>query len=157
MKAATVNDLKKELNTMDPERVLELFIRVVKYKKENKELLSYLLFDAVDEPAYVEGIQSEMDLQFDEMNKSNFYYAKKSIRKILRNVNKYIRYSGEPATQVELLIYFCNKIKHSGLDISQSTALNNIYLSQIKKINQTLSAMHEDLQHDFLRDLKKLQ
>jgi membrane-anchored protein YejM (alkaline phosphatase superfamily) len=153
MKAASLVDLKKELKTLDPDSVLELFIRIVKYKKENKELLTYLLFEAGDEAAFIRGIKNEMDMQFEEMNKSNFYYAKKSIRKILRNVNKYIRYSGKTETGIELLIYFCKKIKESGLNIKKSTALNNIYQSQLKKIDESLAKMHEDLQYDYRKEL----
>ncbi len=157
MNTASVNELKKELNTLDPDKVLELFMRVIKYKKENKELLSYLLFDASDEAGYIQNIRTEIDRQFDEMNKSNFYYAKKSIRKVLRTVNKYIRFSGEPSTQVELLIYFCKKIRQSGLELNESVALSNIYQNQFKKIQQTIAGMHEDLQHDFLGEIEKIK
>ena len=96
---------------MDPDRVMELFLRMIKHKKDNKELLTYLIYEADDEAAFVQGLKDEMDIQFEGMNKTNFYYAKKSIRKILRTVNKYIRYSGKTETQVELLIYFCKKLK----------------------------------------------
>ena len=85
MKSATINELKKELKTRDPGEVLELCARLMKYKKENKELLTYILFESYDEPAFIQGIKDEMDEQFSEMNISNLYLAKKSIRKVYRN------------------------------------------------------------------------
>ena len=37
MKAATLSEIKKELNTLPPEQLVELCLRLSKYKKENKE------------------------------------------------------------------------------------------------------------------------
>ena len=78
-------------------------------KKDNKELLSYLLFEMDDEDTYVKGIQSKMDIEFEAINTDSYFYMRKSIRKILRQVKKYIRYSQKKETEVELLIYFLEK------------------------------------------------
>ena len=151
MNTATISELKKEITLLDRDALQELIIRLVKYKKENKELLGYVLFEATDEIGFIQQLKADIDLQFEEINTSNLYYVKKSIRKILRFCNKYIRYSGLAETQVEILIYFCKKIKQTGLPIENSTALHNIYLSQIKKIKQTIETLHEDLQYDYVR------
>ena len=151
MNTATISELKKEITLLDRDALQELIIRLVKYKKENKELLGYVLFESTDEIGFIQQLKTDIDLQFEEINTSNLYYVKKSIRKILRFCNKYIRYSGLAETQVEILIYFCKKIKPTGLPIENSTALHNIYLSQIKKIKQTIETLHEDLQYDYVR------
>ena len=151
MNTATISELKKEITLLDRDALQELIIRLVKYKKENKELLGYVLFESTDEIGFIQQLKADIDLQFEEINTSNLYYVKKSIRKILRFCNKYIRYSGLAETQVEILIYFCKKIKQTGLPIENSTALHNIYLSQIKKIKQTIETLHEDLQYDYVR------
>ena len=49
MKAFSLNELKNELSTLSPAKVLALCMRLAKYKKDNKELLTYLLFHAHDE------------------------------------------------------------------------------------------------------------
>ena len=116
MKSSTLSELKNELSELSPAKVLALCMRLAKYKKENKELLTYLLFHAHDEDAYIESIKSEIDEKFVEINRSNIYYVKKSLRKILRNTNKYIKYSGSAQTETELLIYFCKKIKNTGIE-----------------------------------------
>ena len=82
MKAASINEIKQELNMVAPARLLELCLRLAKYKKDNKELLSYLLFEAHDESAYIQSIKDEVDDQFAGINHSNAYFAKKSLRKI---------------------------------------------------------------------------
>ncbi len=154
MKAASLKELKEELNTLHPAQVLNLCMHLAKYKKENKELLTYLLFEAHDEQSYIKGIKEHIDEQFEGMNKSNLYLAKKTIRKILRTTKKFIKYSGSRQTEVELLIYFCKKIRNSGIILHSNTALGNLYQRQILKINKALSTLHEDLQYDYSEEIK---
>lgn len=156
MKAASISVLKKELSLLPPKDVMEICMRLAKFKKENKELLSYQLFEANDEPNYIISVKSEIDAQFAEINRSTMYYIKKSIRKILRTTHKYIRYSGIRRTEVELLIYFCTKLKTSGIPINASTALSNLYQAQFQKIENALATLHEDLQYDYEQELKIL-
>src|SRR4051812_13656246 len=112
MKAATVHELKSELTHQSSADLVALCIRLAKYKKENKELLDYLLFEAHDEQQYIQNVKTEIDTQFSEIPKGNsLYLVKKTIRKILRIANKYMRYSGNKTTELELRIYFCLKLK----------------------------------------------
>lgn len=156
MKAASIHQLQKELQELEPKQVLELCVRLAKYKKENKELLSYLIFEAHDEKAYIHGIKEEIDILFSEMNRSTTYLIKKSLRKILRFTNKFIKYSGSKQTEVELKIYFCTKIKASRIRIDDSVMLSNLYNREIEKIKTTIAKLHEDLQYDYKQELEKL-
>lgn len=156
MKAASLSELKKELNRLPPAQVLDYCMHLAKYKKENKELLTYLLFEANDEHSYIRNVKEQMDDLFAIVNQNNLYFAKKNIRKILRTANKYIKFSGSKQTEVELLIYFCKKLKGSGIKMNSSTALSNIYDRQIQKANNSLAKMHEDLQYDYFEELKSL-
>ena len=61
MKAATIHEIKQELSTVKPGELVELCLRLGKFKKENKELLTYLLFEAHDEQGYIQGVKKEMD------------------------------------------------------------------------------------------------
>ena len=153
MKAATIVELKQELNLVAPAKLLELCVRLAKYKKENKELLSYLLFEAHDESAYIQSVKHEMDAQFADINKSNLYFAKKSLRKILRVTNKYIRYTGSKQTEVELLLYYIDALSLSGISMRRNTALTNLYLGQVKKVTKVIATLHEDLQYEYLKKL----
>jgi gas vesicle protein len=157
MKAASINEIKKELNTLEFNKVFELCMRLAKYKKENKELLSYLLFDAIDEPAYIENVKKDIDQQFDEIQKHNMYHASKSLRKILRTTNKYIKYAGQLQTETELLIYFLMKLKKSGIRYRTSTVLTNMYERQFNKIKTAIGKLHEDLQFDYQQELENLE
>jgi len=156
MKAYSLHSIKTELETHSPTSVLALCMRLLKYKKENKELLTYLLFHSNDEQSYIKMIKSEIDEKFEEINKSNIYFIKKSLRKILRNTNKYIKYSGSAQTECELLIYYCKKINDSKIPLNTSTALNNLYQNQKIKIKKAVEKLHEDLQYDYKKEIEEL-
>nr|WP_299071062.1 hypothetical protein [uncultured Allomuricauda sp.] len=157
MKAATVVQIKKELQHRNPDELLELCLRLSKFKKENKELLTYLLFESDDEEGYIETVKAEVDQQFSEININSFFYIKKSSRKILRNLKKYIRYSGKKETEVELLLYFCQKLKDFRPSINRNTPLLNLYNRQLDYASKKISALHEDLQYDYGLILEELQ
>ncbi|MEO6731018.1 MAG: hypothetical protein ABIN01_07355 [Ferruginibacter sp.] len=157
MKAASINEIKQELNVISPSKLLEICVRLIKYKKENKELLSYLLFEADNESGYIENVKKEIDNQFSEINQSNLYFVKKSLRKILRTTAKYIRYTGSKQAEVELLLYFCSALSGSAIPIKKSNVLINLYQFQLKKITKVIATLHEDLQYDYLKELNRLK
>ncbi|MES1221827.1 MAG: hypothetical protein ABUT20_40390 [Bacteroidota bacterium] len=156
MKAATIHEIKEELNTLKVSQLTDLCLRLSRFKKENKELLTYLLFEAHNEPDYVASIKKEIDDLFGEINLSHLYFAKKSLRKIVRIINKYCRYSSSKQTEVELRIYFCTVLKESGIPIEKNAVINNLYQSQVKKTRTVLATLHEDLQYDYSRQLEEL-
>lgn len=61
MKAASLHEIKQELTNVPTKQVLELCLRLTRFKKENKELLTYLLFEAHDQHGYIESIKKEID------------------------------------------------------------------------------------------------
>ncbi len=154
MKTATVKELKSELENCPQPELAELCLSLSKFKKENKELLTYLLYEAADEKTFISGIKEEVDEQFDQINTSSYYYMKKSVRKILRSIKKYIRYSKIKETEVELLTYFCLKLKSLNPSIERNVSLQNIYQRQLLLIKKAISTLHEDLQYDYLYELK---
>jgi len=154
MKAATSNELKQELQASSPKQLMELCLRLARFKKENKELLTYLLFEAHDEVAYIQSIKDDMDEQFAQLAHINLYLTKKSLRKILRSTNKFIRYTGSKLAETELLIHYCKNIIAAKIPFHKSTALTNLYNQQLKKINAAVLLLHEDLQHDYWKEIE---
>ncbi|MGJ8590911.1 MAG: hypothetical protein ACSHXF_00085 [Aquaticitalea sp.] len=157
MKAVTVNQLKKELITRTPNELMELCLRLSKFKKENKELLTYLLFESSDESGYIESVKNEIDAQFDTINTNSYFYIKKSVRKILRLIKKFSRYSLKKETEVELLLHFCSKLKAFKPSIKHNTTLTNIYSRQLLLIKKNVSTLHEDLQYDYQIQIDALE
>ncbi len=157
MKAASVNEIKKELKDLSASELIELCLRLARHKKENKELITYLLFEAHDGQQYVKNVKEEIDKAFSQINTSNIYLAKKSLRKILRTANKLIRFAACKITEVEVLLHYCTNFRGLKKLWNKSTALINLYNSQLKKIGSSIGVMHEDLQHDYLKELQRLE
>jgi hypothetical protein len=156
MKAASIQEIKQELKALPPAQHLELCLRLARFKKENKELLTYLLFEAHNQQQFIENVKQQIDEDFATINMSHIYFAKKTLRKILRTANRYIRYTGDKMVEAEVLLHYC--INFRGLkSFQKSTALQNIYQGQLKKIAAAIATMHEDLQHDYLKQLQKLE
>jgi len=156
MKATTITVLKKELQHLPEEELITLCLSLAKFKKENKELLTYLLFEAGDEEAFIEGVKEEVSRQFAEIKSTSIYLVKKSVRKILRNIKKNIRYSKKKETEIQLLMHFCEELKNMGPLARRSTLLMNIFERQIKLCIKAISYLHEDLQYDYKQEVKKL-
>jgi len=156
MKTVTVRELNQELTYRTPKELRDLCLRLSRFKKENKELLTYLLFESSDELSYIQSVKKEMDEEFEQINRTTFYYIRKSVRKILKNTRKYIRYSQKKQTEVELLLYFCTKLKALSPSIKRNTALTNLYNRQIDTIIKKISGLHEDLQYDYGLELSEL-
>ena len=156
MKSATIHELKQEMSQLKPAELSALCLRLARFKKENKELLTYLLFEAHDEDGYITSVKKEIDEQFETINLSHLYFVKKSLRKILRGINKHIRYTGSKQAEVEWLLHFCQVVADSGIPIEKNTMISNIYHGQLKKLFAAIHTLHEDLQYDYIRRAEKL-
>ncbi len=157
MKVSSISELKKELQLLSAKDLSELCVYIAKYKKDNKEYLDYLLFSSHDKEAFIKEVKEEIDLLFSSIdNKANLYYIKKSLRKILRLINKYCKYIGNKALSAELHIYFCAKLKNSGIPFTKSQLIMNMYAQELKKINSLVATLHEDLQGDYTNEIEKI-
>jgi hypothetical protein len=156
MKTATIQEIKQELQAIPHNELVELLLKLARSKKENKELLTFLLFESNDIAGYIDGVKKEMEAAFLDINISHVYFAKKTIRKVLRITNKYIRFSGSKQAEAELLIHFCALVKESGIKIDKNPALKNLYQNQLKKIEKAMESLHEDIQYDLQKLLAPL-
>lgn len=157
MKAASIAELKQEMKNLGAKELLELCLRLARFKKENKELLTFLLFESNDIEGYITSVKQYISDEFKLINRSNVHFIKKSIRKILRNINKFIRYAASDTVEVELLIHFCETFKSNDIPVKKSVALMNLYEGQLKKLNKSILLLHEDLQYDFVKRLEKIE
>ena len=148
MKVATTKELKQELGNRSTSELSEICLRLSKFKKENKELLTYLLLEVSDETSYVRNVKIEINQQFEQINTTSYFYIKKSVRKILRNTKTHIRYSKKKETEVELLIHFCSELKKVVPAFKKNKILTNIFNRQIEAIKKAMSYLHEDLKYD---------
>lgn len=156
MKAAGITEIKQELQSLSNPALLEVCLRLARAKKENKELLTYLLFEAHHLDGYIAQLKELIDEGLAAANTGNWYILKKNLRKLLKTVNKYLRFTASKAVEAEVLLYFCNSIREHNIPYLKSTALANFYHALLKKISAVISTLHEDLQHDLTRQMDAL-
>lgn len=156
MKPESISTLKKELLQLTPDKLVEYCVRLAKHKTENKELLNYLIFQAYDQGTFINEVKKEIDTQFKSLNKSKIYLAKKTVRKVLKTTLKYIKFSGEKTTEVELLIHFCIQMKKANLPLRYGSVLGNLYMRQVERIKKVMHSLHEDLQLDYEEEFRKI-
>lgn len=153
MKTASLKEIKDELKHASESEVLALCLELARFKKENKELLTYLLFNASNELRFIESVKNQMVEDLNEINTSTYYWMKKTIRKVLRNTKKYIRYSKKKETEVALLLFFCQQMLLLEPSVKRNVTLWNIYNRQMDLVRKSLAKIHEDLQYDFQKEM----
>lgn len=81
LKPASLAELKAELQTLPQDELLALCLRLARFKQDNKELLSYLLFEAADTDAYTAQVQQAISEGFAQVNTSTVFLPKKAFGK----------------------------------------------------------------------------
>lgn len=142
------SEIKKELQQLNSAEMATLCLRLARFKKENKELLTFLLFKADDLDAFIKEYKEEMDLQFGKLSEKS-YHTVKGLRKITSEMNNHIRYAGSDAVKVELLLHFCSNYVSFVNYHSPYKPLRNVFYRSAEKVKTTLQKLHEDLQYDY--------
>ncbi|TWU49133.1 hypothetical protein [Rubripirellula reticaptiva] len=153
MKAATVSELKKALVRLDHDDLLDACLRLAKFKVDNKELLTYLLMKSADEQAYAREVCDDIDEQIPPARSIH----KKTMRKIVRSMEKCLRYSGDKETELHVRIHFCREFVDRGIRFGNCRVSANMYAAQMKKIEKAIDKVHPDLQFDFRHEMQGLE
>lgn len=156
MEVRSISDIKKELKELSKEDLIQLCFALGKYKNDNKAYLNYLLFHGHDPESFIAAAKTEVDENFAEITQTNLYLVKKSLRKILRIIGRYAKYTGSKEKEAELIIYFLQKMKHSGIPWEKNKVLVNLFNTQVKRAQTAISKLHEDLQYDLKREMEEL-
>lgn len=155
MKPEKLSDIKKELNAVSQQQLIEICLRLAKYKKENKELLNYLLFDAQDPLRYAEQVKTFLLEEFKLMPRHS-YQSTKSLRKILRYSNRYAKYTASKQVEIEMSLWFCaNYLLYIDLRTNHKP-LQTLLVRQLEKIVKILPKLHEDLQFDYQTEFENI-
>lgn len=149
MKSVPLKQIKDELSHKSASELKDLCLQLSRFKKENKELLTYLLFQSSNEEMYIEEVKEHINELFEQVNTKSYFYIRKSVRKILTTTKKYIRYSKKKETEVALLLHFCIKLKEFKPSIQKSPRLLNTYNKQLEQVKKGIEKLHEDLQFDY--------
>lgn len=150
-----LQDIKKEVQHLSAEQLSDLCLRLARYKKENKELLAYLLFEAHNEAAFIEQVKAEIGFAMSQLS-SHSYQAAKSVRKVLRLISKYVKFMASKPAEIELLLSFCyNYLQYINRNTSYKP-MRMIFIRQVQKIAASINKLHEDLQFDYANEYGNL-
>lgn len=156
MPSSSLSEIKKEIKYLQNEELRDLCQRLGRFKAENKALLTYELFFRNDEDSYIETIKEELRESLSVINTDSYFYMKKTIRKVLKQIRLYSRLSRQKSTEIELLIFFCEELNALTPSIHKNRMLSNLYNRQLESISKKLKGLHDDLQYDFNLKLKDL-
>ena len=155
MDTASIKQLKDTLSTLGREELTRLLLRIVKFKKENKELLTFLLFEADDLDAYVYEISLEIKDEFENYRLKTAYYKRKGCRRILRMLKKYIKYAADKEVEVRLLLAYVAILAESKTFITDRV-IQKIAFRQLLLAEKSIVKLHEDLQYEYRLEFKEL-
>jgi hypothetical protein len=150
-----LSDLKKELLELNKPELIQLCLRVAKLKRENKELLAYLIFDADDPLFYAQKLKPEIKEVF-EQPFQHAYYLTKSIRKVMRLITKYYRFTSNKQGETDLLIYLVEEFHQSWRYEYRYQALGKVIFRCLEKAQTNLKKIDEDFRADFEQPLAEL-
>ena len=155
MDTASIKQLKDTLSTLGREELTGLLLRMVKFKKENKELLTFLLFEADDLDAYVYEISQEIKDEFENYRLKTAYYKRKGCRRILRILKKYIKYAADKEVEVRLLLAYVSMVAEYKTFITDRV-IQKIAFRQLLLAEKSIVKLHEDLQYEYKLELEEL-
>ena len=153
MKAASIAELKKELLRLEHGDLLEACLMLARFKKDNKELLTYLLFLSDNERGFVSSLCQEIDEQFSLTPNAH----KKTIRKVIRWMNKVLRFTKVKDSEVQVRLHFCRVLRSSKTPIRSSKVVTNMYNGQLKKVRKVIEKFHPDIQREIEREVQALE
>ena len=156
MKAASIEEIRKALQALPAKKLLEVTLRLTRFKIENKELLTYLLFEAGDEQGYVQSLQLEIDDMLADVHKAPSATVKKQLRRITRLITRQSKYIGSKWAAAELHLHFSRALQQHPENLLNITSANTIYHQQLNRAAKLIPELEDDLQHDYRRRLQAL-
>ncbi len=155
MKAASIKQLRTEIGNLPPHKLAALTERLIKYKKDNKELASYIIFYEEDEAGFADDVETALEEQFGLINFKTAFFAKKGLRKMIRIANKFLRYTPNKSTQARIIMDVLSRLALIPASLKKNTQIKNMQVSLLKKLDDILLQVHQDERHDFEKQLKE--
>ncbi len=157
MQPASIDTIKQELKQRTPKQVLDILLHLARFKKENKELLTYLLFEATDNEAYVRQVKEEITDALHQIDGLPAYQYKKQFRKMQRKLGKPVKYMNNKSATIELYMHVIEQISADRKTSFIRAFLDKVAEQYIRKIEKILPAVPEDLAGDIARRIQQFR
>lgn len=157
MKTYSLSEIKNELVDLSPKQLTEICLKLARMKKDNKDYLAFLLFSASDKGHFVSEVKADIEKEFEAVKQQSvLYYTRKTLRKILRIVNRYCKFVDSKPHVIEMRIHYLQCIKNSEVPYWKSRQLTNLYQAELMKVQSLIETLHEDLRGDYAADMEKI-
>lgn len=151
-----LSDIKKELALLDKAQLMALCTRMAKLKKENKEFLSYLISDADDPQFYAEKLKAELDVVWKEPFYS-VWALNKSLRKSLRLISKYRRFTSHLRGELELMLHFQQGFFDHWKHGFNNRRFESMSDQNLRKIHKLFGQIDEEFRADYQAQIDDLE
>ncbi|WP_137403766.1 hypothetical protein [Echinicola rosea] len=149
MKLPSLANIKKELQHLTSEELVDLLMETAKFTKDNKQFVYFKVFGRENPQFFQQMVEEELAESFEAANMDHAYFAKKSAQANRRKLNKYLKFTKDKTVQLELIAYFCKAlISYKYLEFDHQV-IQNLYDLQVSKIQKIVSTLHPDLQFDY--------
>ncbi len=148
MKTESLNSLRKHLSTLSSMELAQLCVDMAKYRKENKEYLQYLLFERHDHDILITDIVTSLDETMKNLSRTPSTRVKE-VRKVQKEIKKYIRFIKNPVYELQLLLWFSDALALIAESRIARPHFISLYAAQVKRMTIIFDKLHEDIQYDY--------
>jgi len=148
--------IKKELSYLDEKELISLILTLSKFTRDNKAFLYFKLNERDQPSLFVDTVKEELDKLFQTANTTSFYLTKKSSQTIRRKLNKALKFSANKTDQIELILFFCEKLKTYGYLKFNHPVISNLFQMQIQKAEKLILKLEDDLRYDYTQLLEQI-
>jgi len=148
--------IKKELSYLDEKELISLILNLSKFTRDNKAFLYFKLNERDQPSLFVDTVKEELDKLFQTANTTSFYLTKKSSQTIRRKLNKALKFSANKTDQIELILFFCEKLKTYGYLKFNHPVISNLFQMQIQKAEKLILKLEDDLRYDYTQLLEQI-
>ena len=148
--------IKKELSYLDEKELISLILNLSKFTRDNKAFLYFKLNERDQPSLFVDTVKEELDKLFQTANTTSFYLTKKSSQTIRRKLNKALKFSANKTDQIELILFFCEKLKTYGYLKFNHPVISNLFQMQIQKAEKLILKLEDDLRYDYTLLLEQI-
>jgi len=153
---ANLNTIKKELIECEKKQLIEIITRLCRFKLDNKSLVSFLLFDAENEPEFVKEAKLQIDDLIEESKYFNFYSTKKRYRKIATLITKYVKFTNKTESEIELRLHLVKTFTENKSELKTYLYFKKALSKQLEKVDKLMKKIHEDLQFEYEEEINNL-
>jgi hypothetical protein len=158
MQLPSLSSIKADLKHLSESELIALVADLSKLSRENKAFLFFKLNEKDNPRLFIDMAQEELEKEFQMANTKNYHYAKKAAQSIRRKLNKHLKLTKNKSDQIEVIEFFCRNLERYGYLSFRHPVIDNLYATQVGKIERLVAALHEDIQYDYelpIRELKK--